>query len=233
MTTVFFLFSVDRRAILQNQDANSDNRLDNNPISDPLWRNDFWGIPLASDNSHGSYRPLCVLTFRLNHWLSNRQYIQNNGHGFFYHLTNILLHALATGLTLRLGRTILPAAAANLSGLLFAVHPIHTEAVSNIVGRADVLACVFSLSSIICYLRHRRYRDHYYYDRHQNRSTETEENRNLFLTILFGASAALSKETGFSALPICCLYETTLIFYGNNHHGGNMKKKVSAPFVYV
>lgn len=29
-----------------------------------LWSNDFWGRPMADPQSHKSYRPLTVLTFR-------------------------------------------------------------------------------------------------------------------------------------------------------------------------
>ena len=37
--------------------------------------------------------------------------------------------------------------------LLFIVHPIHTEAVASIVGRAEILACLFFLLSLMAYLR--------------------------------------------------------------------------------
>ena len=30
-----------------------------------LWENDFWGEPMASARSHLSYRPLTILSFRL------------------------------------------------------------------------------------------------------------------------------------------------------------------------
>mgnify|MGYP001071562104 CR=1 FL=1 len=34
-----------------------------------MWRKDFWGQDIGSDGSHKSYRPLTVLSFRLNHYL--------------------------------------------------------------------------------------------------------------------------------------------------------------------
>lgn len=117
-----------------------------------IWRNDFWGTPLNSSGSHGSYRPLCVLTFRLNHWASGFQ------PGAF-HLVNVFLHVLNTGLVLRVARLLLPATSASLAASLFATHPIHTEAVSSIVGRADLLACLFFLLSFICYTFHVKLRD--------------------------------------------------------------------------
>nr|CAD7570596.1 unnamed protein product [Timema californicum] len=45
------------------------------------------------------------------------------------------------------------------TGLLFASHPIHVEAVAGVVGRADLAACVFYLSSFLCYVAHVAHRD--------------------------------------------------------------------------
>lgn len=121
-------------------------------------KNDFWGTPLNDSGSHGSYRPLCVLTFRLNYLFG----------GFLpwgYHLVNVLLHCLATILLIRIARLILPKTKSNIgeavSGLLFAAHPIHTEAVAGIVGRADLAACNFYFLSFLAYSSHVRYRDNF------------------------------------------------------------------------
>ena len=37
--------------------------------------------------------------------------------------------------------------AASMAALMFAVHPIHTEAVASVVGRAEVMCCFFFLLS--------------------------------------------------------------------------------------
>ena len=37
------------------------------------------------------------------------------------------------------------------SGLLFATHPVHTDAVPSIVGRAEELAALFALLSFLTY----------------------------------------------------------------------------------
>nr|CAD7585812.1 unnamed protein product [Timema genevievae] len=142
----------DSRAILTNQDV-----LPTTPLSN-LLRNDFWGTPMNHGGSHGSYRPLCVLSFRLN-------YLLGGFRPWGYHLVNLLLHCLATSLVVRLASTLLPmdSAAPRLSvaatGLLFASHPIHVEAVAGVVGRADLAACVFYLSSFLCYVAHVAHRD--------------------------------------------------------------------------
>ena len=76
------------------------------------------------EGSHKSYRPLCVATFRLNYMLHG---LQPMG----YHLVNLLLHAVVCYLYVRLCVLVLKQVwPALLAGLLFAMHPIHTEAVS-------------------------------------------------------------------------------------------------------
>lgn len=144
------LFFCSSRAILNNPDI-----LSKTPWSRML-KNDFWGTPLNDSGSHGSYRPLCVLTFRLNYLLGGFQ-------PWGYHLINVLLHCLATVLLIRVARIVLPKTRSKIgeavTGLLFATHPIHTEAVAGIVGRADLSACNFYFLSFLAYSSHIRYRD--------------------------------------------------------------------------
>ncbi|KAG0424235.1 hypothetical protein HPB47_000030 [Ixodes persulcatus] len=111
-----------------------------------LFFNDFWGTPLRKEQSHKSYRPLTVLTFRLNFAV----------HGidpFGYHIVNLLLHALVCLLYHRMCLTLLPGWTSLLAALLFSTHPIHTEAVASVVGRAELLSAVFFLSALLFYIR--------------------------------------------------------------------------------
>ena len=89
-----------------------------------LLKNDFWGQLISDKGSHKSYRPLTVATFRLN-------YMLHELHPLGYHLVNVLLHSAVCYLYVLLCgvvfREVWPAL---IAGLLFAVHPIHTEAVS-------------------------------------------------------------------------------------------------------
>ena len=48
-------------------------------------------------------------------------------------------------------RTLWSQKPASISSLLFAVHPVHTEAVAGLVGRADIGACFFMIASILLY----------------------------------------------------------------------------------
>lgn len=73
-----------------------------------------------------------------------------------YHVTNVALHVAATGLFAVFARTLTPHArlARTAAPLLFAAHPIHTEAVAGVVGRADVGAAIFFLGALLSYMRY-------------------------------------------------------------------------------
>jgi protein O-mannosyl-transferase len=86
------------------------------------------------------YRPLALVTYALNWQVSGAE-------PWSYHLVNVLLHAGVAVLVVRIGRLWrLSPAAAGLAGLLFAVHPIHVEAVAAVFGRKDLLAALFVLT---------------------------------------------------------------------------------------
>ena len=96
-----------------------------------LTRNYWW------PNDEGTlYRPLTTLTYLFNYSI-----LENGENVAGYHAVNFLLHWanawLVVLITRRLtGRIDLAA----LTAGLFAVHPVNTEAVTNVVGRADLLA---------------------------------------------------------------------------------------------
>ena len=128
----------DVHAVERNQDV-----LGGNALSQ-LFVNDFWGEPMASNHSHKSYRPITVLTFRGNH----------NVHGLDpmgYHMVNVVLHALVSAVAMPFYVRILHGdqSVAETASLLFALHPVHCEAVASVVGRAELLgACCFPAPSM-------------------------------------------------------------------------------------
>jgi Flp pilus assembly protein TadD len=105
----------------------------------PYWPND--------GGASGLYRPVTMATFAINRSLAG-------GEPVWFHTVNLLLHALASLLAwyaacaagLRRGGALLAA-------MLFALHPLHTEAVANITGRAELLAAVWVLAAWLCHRR--------------------------------------------------------------------------------
>jgi len=99
----------------------------------------------TGSGSPPQYRPLTSLTFALDHAAWGLRPL-----GF--HAVNVLLHAAASVLVLLLAlRLGLPLAGAALSGLLFAVHPVHVEAVANVAGRKDVLVTVLFVAAVLAH----------------------------------------------------------------------------------
>src|SRR5882757_3915345 len=74
-----------------------------------------------------------------------------------YHITNILFHAASSIMVFLLARTLFGGAlgASLFAGLLFSVHPAHSEAVSWISGRADPICTSFSLASLWTFVLYR------------------------------------------------------------------------------
>jgi protein O-mannosyl-transferase len=100
------------------------------------------------------FRPVTFSTFALNRAAGGAQ-------PFGYHLVNLLLHAAVTLLLyLLLGGLLEPEPQARtvafVAALLFAVHPIHTEAVASVVGRSELLAGGFLFAAWLLHLRDRQ-----------------------------------------------------------------------------
>ena len=73
-----------------------------------------------------------------------------------------------------------------ITGLLFAIHPVHVEAVAGVVGRADILSGIFFLLSLICYQKYNlRPKRNRYSQSCDNSSTlyhESRSNNNLHIS---------------------------------------------------
>jgi tetratricopeptide (TPR) repeat protein len=105
-----------------------------------LLTTDYWPDRFGS----GLYRPLTLLTFAIDWWLWG-------GDPFGFHLVNILLHAAVAAVLTALLLRLFPWWAALAGGAVFAVHPVHTEAVANVVGRAELLTAFFMISACLIY----------------------------------------------------------------------------------
>src|SRR6266581_3399860 len=85
------------------------------------------------------YRPLTLLTYVLD-W--------HIGGAAWFHAVNLSWHAGVSALVAVLARRWAGDAAALVAGMLFAVHPVHVEAVANVVGRAELMAAAFTLLAV-------------------------------------------------------------------------------------
>jgi hypothetical protein len=94
------------------------------------------------ENGAGQWRPLVILSFAADWQLSG-------GKAAWLHAANLLWHAAATALLVTVLAAYVPAAAALAAGVLFAVHPVHVEAVANLVGRSEMMAAVFLFLAVL------------------------------------------------------------------------------------
>lgn len=123
------------------------------------------------------FRPTTFLSLWLNWKVAGY-------HAWVYHLFNLLAHAAVTLLLYLVLRKLLSRlpngeALSWIAALLFAVHPIHTDAVASIVGRSEILAAGFLFAAWILHLDDRA-----------------------SLSLLCFALALFSKESALAFLPL-------------------------------
>ena len=95
------------------------------------------------------YRPLTILLYAT-------QWVLGRGGPFLFHLVNVSLYVIDSVLVLLLGLQCLPRTAAWVAAALFAVHPVHVEAVANVVGQAELWTGLVLLSAVLIYVRERQ-----------------------------------------------------------------------------
>ena len=126
------------------------------------------------------YRPLTTFSYLFNYAI-----LGNGENPAGYHIFNFLLHWANAWLVFLIVRHLASRFdVALLAAALFAVHPVNTEAVTNIVGRADLLATLFVLFGGWCYLE-----------------------RRLAGVVVAGCLAVLAKETGVMLAAFAGLYD--------------------------
>ncbi|MCI0339923.1 MAG: tetratricopeptide repeat protein [Planctomycetales bacterium] len=117
----------------------------------------WWPVPERVVQQAPNWRPLTTLTLHLQYaMLANVPPIPEPPPTLPFHLANILLYGGVVAALAPLARRLAgPGPPARLALLLFALHPAHVEAVVQVVGRADLLATLFSLLALTAYLRAR------------------------------------------------------------------------------
>ncbi|GIX75471.1 protein O-mannosyl-transferase TMTC2 [Caerostris darwini] len=137
-----------------------------------------------------------VLRLRLNHVLCGLS-------SWSYHFVNVALHTCVSLLVTFLCLDVLKWSREDsaIAALLFATHPIHTEAVSSAVGRAEVLSAFFFLSSLLAFVK----------------STKTGDRIDkwllwFFLSMFCSGMALLAKEQGITVLAVCIVWRILQLF---------------------
>jgi Tfp pilus assembly protein PilF len=151
-----------------------------------IFANDYW----HPQHTSGLYRPLVVTSYALNFWLGG---VNPLG----YHALNVALHAIVCLLVLALFRLLTrdewtAAAAAGL----FAALAVHSEAVANVAGRAELLSAAFFLGSLLAYAA--------------SREGKGRPNRLYALSLFACALALLCKENAVTLLGVIVLYDAVV-----------------------
>ena len=113
-------------------------------IGPAVFRSPYWPPRFGG----ALYRPLATLTYTVDwHW--------GGGAPAWFHAVNLLWNAGVSVLVALLAAAWIGRGdegraerAALVAGLLFAVHPVHVEAVANVVGRAELMAACFTLLAV-------------------------------------------------------------------------------------
>ncbi|HMQ69179.1 MAG TPA: tetratricopeptide repeat protein [Ignavibacteria bacterium] len=150
------------------------------------------------------YRPVISSTYALDYSVWELD-------PYGYHLTNIIIHIISCLLLFKILSTLFfrykyRNLISLFSTLIFAVHPIHTEAVSWVSGRTDSLVTLFFFASFLFYIEFTRESD----SSRSEKSDKTSVKKNylyLGLSLFFYATGLLTKEMIVTMPVIILLYD--------------------------
>lgn len=137
----------------------------------------------------GRYRPLSVVTFAIEQELfgSEEQVKPPDDVAFVRHVLNVIFYILSIVVLLYFLRNFIfknTPLVAFITCLIFLIHPIHTEVISNVKSRDEILSFLFVILTFIAVLRYR----------------EGKDKKNLFYGLFFYFLALLSKEYAITLL---------------------------------
>jgi protein O-mannosyl-transferase len=147
----------------------------------------------------GLYRPVTTVSYLLNYAV-----LGNRENPLGYHVVNFLLHCINVLLVYLLARRSVQGAwLPELIAMAWAVHPVLTESVTNIVGRADLLAGAAILGGFLLYMK----------GMETTGWTRTGYFAGLFASTTLGV---FSKESAVALLGVVILYEALIRNDGRN-----------------
>ena len=141
----------------------------------------------------GLYRPFTMASYAINHYVGSLfAPSTSSGQATGFHVVNIIIHALNSFLVFWLINFLFKKKFLSyLVFLFFLTHPIHTEAVTSIVGRAELLSFFFAVTTIYFFVK---------------------ENKTLSAASFL--LALLSKESALMVLPV--IFYISVVFLNKN-----------------
>jgi hypothetical protein len=136
------------------------------------------------------YRPFTLVLFTL-------QWLAGGGAPWVFHACNVFLYAALTLAVFALASRLQPRSAAWIAAALFAVHPVHVEAVANVVGQAEITTALAVVGGVWLYLQSRR-----------GPELRARESIGLLLLLVTGG---LLKENGIVLVGLLLAAEVTVV----------------------
>src|SRR5205823_2017819 len=132
-------------------------------------------------------------------WLSYMLDVSVFGiHPWGFHLTNVLLHAVSVALLFLLLRRMTGAIWRSAAvAILFALHPLHVEAVAWVAERKELLSTFFGMLSLMFYVR--------YAQRKTSDNQHSTSNIQYYLYALVFFALGLMSKTMLVTLPVLML----------------------------
>ena len=147
------------------------------------------------------YRPISTLAYAI-------QWAIGGGSPLLFHAVSVVLFIGLAVAVLVLLRELLEESGAAMGAALFAAHPVHTEAVANVVGQAELFATLGVVGAVTLYLRARR-------------AGGPSLRQALGIAVLY-AAASMSKEHALF-LPLLIGAAELTVLQGNNDRRNAMR----------
>lgn len=177
-----------------------------------IFTTSVWAFKPEYSRGGNYYRPLMHVFYMLGYAISGLR-------PWGYHLINILFHVCSSVLVFLLATLLIRDKAVVSKGLsiplmaavIFAVHPIHTEAVAWVAGIPDLSYSFFSLLSLYLYIR-----------------SENRFNRYYFISVSAFFVGTLCKEPALTIVALLIAYDLLL---NKNKAGPSFLFKRYIPFI--
>lgn len=156
---------------------------------DGWWREfarTYWPETMGGDG----YRPMTIIAFRA-------EWALGGGNPAVFHAVSVVLHVAAAVVVFWMACALLPLAAAWIVAALYAVHPVHVEAIANVVGQSELAVALCVTLAVGIYV-------------HGRRAGPLTRDRWFAIGALY-AIACLFKEHAFGMPVLIALAEATVV----------------------